>query len=227
MRKTASIVVIAVLGLAVLVGCRRPAAEQRRRERAERRAERLVEKLADAAGQDGAQVAGAMRAIKEAAEAMEAAEAAGPVEPVDFRKLREALPESAGPARRTSVSGEKSGIGGFQISRAEADYAVGDGRVRASIVDMGGAGTTATMMLAAWTMVEVDRETESAYEKTSTLDGHRSLERFNSEARSGSLDVLVGGRFLVELNGTRVSMDDLKTLFRHLDTDKLVSLLEE
>jgi hypothetical protein len=154
----------------------------------------------------------------------EAAEAAKTVETVDFRKLKELLPEKAGSAQRSSVAGEKTGMGGFQVSRAEADYAVGDGTVSVSISDLGGTGTPAGMMMAAWSMAEIDRETETGYEKTSMIQGHKAHEEYNTDRESGSVDVLVGGRFLVDLDGNQVTMDEMKEILGDLDLAKLASL---
>ena len=218
MRTRVTIMTILLLGAAGLWGCRRPSAEERKQAEAQERAAQAMQQMAEAAGQDGAQFVEAMERMQEAAEA------AGPVEPVDFRKLRETLPEAAGSARRTSAAGEKTGIGGFQVSRAEADYAVNGGSVRAVITDLGGTGTPAAMMMAAWTMAQIDRETESGYEKTSTINGHKAHEQYDNDAGSGSVEVLVGGRFLVELNGNQVSMEDIKGLLKHLDLDKLASM---
>jgi hypothetical protein len=84
----------------------------------------------------------------------------GTVDPVDFRKLKELLPNEVEGLKRTEATGEKSGAMGFIISRAEARYSDKDNKsVHLEILDTGGVAGVATMALAAWTMADIDKET--------------------------------------------------------------------
>lgn len=213
---------VVALGVIVLSGCGRKSAEEKAAEEA---AEAARQAAQAAPGMGGAMGQAAAQQYAEAVKNMEeAAQAAGAVETVDFRKLKELLPEKAGAAQRSSIAGEKSGMGGFQVSRAEAEYTVGEGNVNATITDLGGTGTPAAMMMAAWTMAQIDRETDAGYEKTSVIKGHKAHEQYDTVGRYGSLEVLVVGRFLVELKGNQVSMDDIKGVLDHMDLGKIASM---
>jgi hypothetical protein len=76
----------------------------------------------------------------------------------------------------------------------------------------------------AWGMVEIDRESETGYEKTGKLGGRKSYEKYDNASKAGELKVLVGSRFLVEITGENVAMDDLKGALGKLDLAKLESL---
>ena len=73
--------------------------------------------------------------------------------------------------------------------------------------------------------VEVDKETEDGYERTSTLGGHKVFEKFNKSSKRGEITALVGNRFVVEVEGNDVPMDTIKeTLSSKLDLAKLQAL---
>jgi hypothetical protein len=148
-----------------------------------------------------------------------------PVDPVDFRKLKELLPEEIAGFKRTEASGEKEGAMGFTISRAEARYkGDGDATLKLEILDTGGIAGVATMALAAWTMADIDKETETGYEKTTKLEGYKAYEKYNSQDKSGELNVLIADRYVVNVNGNNVSVEQLKSVLADLDLEKLGEL---
>ncbi|WP_221390067.1 hypothetical protein [Dyadobacter sp. NIV53] len=153
---------------------------------------------------------------------MKARESVGPI---DFRKLKELLPEEIAGFKRTEASGEKSGAMGFTISTAESKYK-GDGNssVKVEIFDTGGVAGVATMSLAAWTMADIDKETETGYEKTTKLEGHKAFEKYDAVNKSGELNVLVADRYVVNVNGNNVTVDKLKSILGDMDLEKLADL---
>lgn len=174
-------------------------------------------------------------AMKQGADAMAAASAMmgavmggdgkGAVEPVDFRLLKDLLPDSIAGLKRGEVSGERAGAAGIKVSHAEARYGEGGGtRLRLKITDAGTMSGFAGMASAAWAMVDIDRETDRGYEKTSTVGGRRMHEKWNSKDKRGEVDVIVGGRFIVELRGTGIEMNELKQAVSAVDFKKLEAL---
>jgi hypothetical protein len=160
-----------------------------------------------------------------AGEALGAALSGGrKVETVDFREIKALLPEDIAGMKRTEASGEKGGMGGFNVSTAEARYQ-GDpaGSLELKIVDMGGAGL-AGAGLAAWSMVEVDKETDSGHERTGKLDGRPFHEQYSSRDRSGEFAIVVAQRFLVEARGDAVELDTLKRAVAAVDLRKLEAM---
>ncbi len=152
---------------------------------------------------------------------------AGAVEPVDFRSLRDLLPEKIEGFERTDISGEKSGIMGIKISTAEATYTSDDGTIGIKITDMGGTGAPMQMMGAGWAMSEVDRETSTGYEKTTKIRGYKARESFENDPKHGTIEILVAGRFLVELDGYGFDMETVKKALDGIDLAGLESLAKE
>ena len=167
----------------------------------------------------------AVEAIQQLADKAKNMQTGEKVDPIDFRKLKELLPEEIAGLKRTEISGEKNGAAGFTISTADARYkGDGDASARIEIFDTGGIAGVGTMALAAWTMADIDKETETGYEKTTKLEGYKAFEKYNTESKSGELNVLVADRYVVNVNGDNITIDQLKAILGDLDLEKLAAL---
>jgi|KBSMisStaDraftv2_1062788.scaffolds.fasta_scaffold369484_1 hypothetical protein len=181
-----------------------------------------------AAAKAGAQAAQQQNAanLAQAMQMLGGQKAGGPrVEPVNFRELKALLPESLPGYKRTSANGEKAGAMGVVMSQANADYS-GDGGAHLSIkmIDIGSMAGAMGLTLAGWATVEIDRETETGYEKSTVIGGNKAFEKYDNRSKHGEVKVLVGNRFIVEVNGRDVKIDDLKAAVGKLDLGKLASL---
>jgi hypothetical protein len=86
------------------------------------------------------------------------------------------------------------------------------------------------MGMAHWLSVEVDRETDSGYERTREYDGYPAYETFEAkdgEIGSANLSVVVERRFIVQLNGADVRMEDVMRAADELDLDRLAKLAKQ
>ena len=144
-------------------------------------------------------------------------------EVVDFRKLKELLPEKLAGLERTAYRGEKAGALGFNLSTASAEYGDGNQELEATIVDFAGV-VSALMGMAAWSTVEMDREDENGYERTTKIEGYKAFEKYNSQARSGELSVLVEDRFIVTLKGRNIDEKAFRKAIEGLDMKKLARM---
>lgn len=142
----------------------------------------------------------------------------------DFRELKALLPPELPGMKRTSASGEKSGAMGMTVSFGEARYEGADGAyITIKITDMGGTGF-ASMMAAGWTMQEIDRESDTGYERTTTIGGHKAMEKFDTQYNNGSTELMVAGRFHVEVEGSEIKPENLQQAVGKLDLNKLAAL---
>jgi hypothetical protein len=195
---------------------------------AEKKVEQSAEQLGKQGAALGAQAAAtgmqaAAVAMENLARSMGKPGATGSL--VDFRDLKALLPETIGDLKRTSAEGEKSSAMGFGVSKATGKYkGDGKGRLRVELIDTAGVGGIA---IAAFGLagLEVDKETENGYERTSTVGGRKLFEKYNSKSRRGEIKALVGNRFVVEIDGDDVPMETLKdALTSKLDLAKLEAL---
>jgi hypothetical protein len=147
-------------------------------------------------------------------------------EVVDFRELKALLPESIGDLKRTNAEGEKTGAMGFTISKAEADYNSEDHSrsIDIEITDFTSATGIAGMAVWGWAMADIDKETESGYEKTTKYKGHKAFEKYNNQNQYGSLEVLVADRFMVSVDGNNVPMAVIKSAMDQIDISKLETM---
>lgn len=144
-------------------------------------------------------------------------------EVVDFRLLKDILPEQVGPLNRTSATGEKNSGMGFTISETRGKYASEDGnqRLEIEIKDMGSMKGWAGLAAWGWTMAEVDKETDTGYERTIEYKGHKGFEEFDSETQDGKIEVFVAKRYMVSVRGWDLPMDLVKEGLDQVDVGKL------
>lgn len=181
--------------------------------------EQAAKQLGDAARQGDVQQAG--EAMKQMGTALSGSMK---VEPVDFRALKDLLPDAIAGLRRTASEGSRTNVMGIASSKAEATYEDGKGgRIVLEVTDVGTlSGVTA--MAFAWVNVEIDKEGTSGYERTTTVNGRKAYERYDKASRTGELDVIVAGRFIVGAKATGVEMGVFKEAVAKLDLAKLEAL---
>jgi hypothetical protein len=146
------------------------------------------------------------------------------VQPVDFRKLKELLPEELDDMERKNASGEKSSMMGMGTSKAEGKYA-GEGTnqgIDISILDFGSMRGVA-MMGFGWAMVDIDNESERGYERTVKYEGNPAYVKYErgSDWSRGEMSVIVADRFVVTSKGNNVSDDDIRNAIERVDFDAL------
>jgi hypothetical protein len=148
------------------------------------------------------------------------------VTPIDQNVLKALLPDNLGGMPRTSFEATKGGVGVLQISKAQAHYGNDQGsNIDLSITDMG--GTRMLGVFAAWATVEEDKESDTGYEKMGKVDGRPVHQRFEKSGPHSDYETLIGGRFMVEANGSKVDMDTVRQAVASLDLAKLEALKDE
>lgn len=194
----------------------------------------IIDRLTNArpAAGDAAQVADADGGIGAATQQMaEDADAGVTIEPVDFRALRDLLPEEVAGLPRVEAGGEKSGTMGLMISKATGEYRsparqgdadTPDPAISVTVTDLGALRGAEMMGHAGWTTTVIDRETSTGYERTATHEGHPSFEKFDSaQTPTGEIHVLVAQRFMIEVRGQDAEMDHIKQALARIDIARL------
>lgn len=151
------------------------------------------------------------------------------VEAVDFRKLKELLPEELDGMKRKNAKGEKTNSFGMKVSQSEGKYESEDGQqnIKITIIDLGSMKGLAGMALFAWTMADIDKETDDGYEKTTEFKGYKAFEKYNNSDKSGDLEVIVGDRFMVKGEGWGVEMSAIQDAVGAVDLGALEDMKDE
>jgi len=112
----------------------------------------------------------------------------------------------------------------FAYSQAEVRYNKGDARIEMKLVDSGFNQmlfTPFAMMMQAG----YEKETQSGYEKSATVAGMPGWEKWNTEGKDGSVNALVGKRFLLSIEGNNVAdVKALHAIAAKIDMNKLAAL---
>lgn len=148
------------------------------------------------------------------------------VEVVDHAKLKAQLPESLPGFKRTKFDGQKVSVMGYKMSTAEARFKSDTGgTMQISISDIGGLVDTAKMGVAAWASLDVDKETENGYEKTTKYRGYKAMEKVDHKEKEASLSLILADRFVVSAKGYKMELGGVKAIVDRLDL-KAISKLE-
>jgi hypothetical protein len=208
-------------GLVILsmFGCSQHTNEKQLEE-ASKKMEEAGKKMEEAAKQGAA---GMGEAMKKMGEALGTA-AGKKVTPVDFRELKALLPEALPGMKRTQAEGERAAAMGLNISKAEGEYQKDRSSVHISLMDMGTLSGMAAMATVGWAMAEIDKETETGYEKTSIYKGYKSHEEYNRKSQNGEVTVLVADRFVVEVRGNNLPMEGIMAALGTVDLSKLAAM---
>jgi hypothetical protein len=144
---------------------------------------------------------------------------------VDFRDLKALLPADLPGMRRTAASGERNGAMGMTVATAEGQYQGDDGaEITIKITDMGGTGALGGIMQYGWASMEVDKETETGFERSTTIAGHKAIEKYDTQDQGGETQVLVSKHFTVEVSGSNVTAEQIRAAVEKVDLAKLATL---
>lgn len=144
---------------------------------------------------------------------------------VDFREMRALLPEEAAGLPRSSARGKKTGAFGANVSAATGDYGeAGTPQLEIQITDLAALGPLAALADFGWTSAEIESEGDDGYEWTTQYKGRRGVEKYRTIDRTGSVKVMVAGRFMVEVKGDKIDPAQLRAAAEAIDFDALERL---
>jgi hypothetical protein len=145
------------------------------------------------------------------------------VEPVNFQSLKALLPASLPGMQRTGTQGSQQQAVGVKSSSASAQYQGSQGaHVEIKISDM--SGVSGLMDLAGALDQNSESESDTGYEKDSTVNGRRVHEKYDNPSRHGELSVILAKRFEVDVSGDSTDMSALLQDLLNVDLDRLEAM---
>jgi len=158
-----------------------------------------------------------------------AADAAAPLPARAPAEMKALLPEQLAGLPRTAVEATSQPMGqAYTIALGEADYRDGDRRLWLSIADYTELPTPNGMLPGAqWLMFDMSKESDTGYEKRTTVSGFPALEKL--ERRSDGtvrceVQMVVGSRFLLTAKSLKLTMDELKSAIATLNPDAMADM---
>jgi hypothetical protein len=211
---------LAVVG-ALLGGACGKSAEQKQAEETARAVEEAAKKMEEAgkkleeagkemekSGQAGAEsMAKGLEAMAQGFGALAGAQNGKTVEPVSFKELQTAFGVLPG-WEMGKPTGERM-TAPVTFSSAKVTYRKGDAEIRATLTDSG----FNQLLFIPFTMAMTagyERETESGYEKSTSVAGFPGMEKWDSDGKAGEVSAFVNKRFILQLEGS--NLEDTKVL---------------
>ena len=216
---------VLIVGMVVLAGAAAcgKSKEEKAAEQTAAAAQQMAEgaqKMAEAAQGGAAQ--GVAQMMQGMAQMGQAANNGQPVQVVDYEKLKELIPDVGG-WEKSNVKGSQSGMGGFSVSKAEADYKKGDAHIDLEITD----SSFNPLLTAAFSMfgLNYSERSDEGYKKGTKVGGFPAYEEWNKDSKHAELNVLVGGRFIVHANGSDVdNAEAVQAVVNAINLQKLAAL---
>ena len=178
---------------------------------------------ADATKQATQDMAKGLEAMAQGMAAAGAATGDGkPVDPVSFHDLQALFPDLDG-WTKGKPHGERM-TAPFPYSQADVSYEKGDSRLELKIID----SANHQLLVAPYTMflaAGYEKETDNGYEKSTKVGGEPGWEKWDSEAKHGELNAIVGKRYIIQTTGSNIADNKvLQDLVAKTDLSKLAAM---
>lgn len=148
--------------------------------------------------------------------------------PVPFRELEAVLPERIDGFRLTSREGGSGGAMGFRLSAVEAEYEGDrDAEIEVEIMDIGALPVIGSGTFAEWLSLEMDEESDRGWARTIEYRGYPAMEEFrrtDGDRGRANFSYLVENRFVVDIEGDGITVDELYEIRDRIDTEALADL---
>jgi hypothetical protein len=145
------------------------------------------------------------------------------VPPVDFERLIALLPDAPAGWTKGKPKGDQTATS-RAISRAEADYEKGDSSINLEITDTA-FDKTYLAPLSFTLAAHYSERHGSGYAKSEQIGSSPGFEKWDADAKSAEVTVLVGNRIVVTAKGRNVdNVDASRALVLAVDQGKLAAL---
>jgi len=148
-------------------------------------------------------------------------------EAVDFRKLKELVPAELSGMKRSSCNGERNKVGEMSISQVTASFKKDDNdgspKVELTVIDYSNL-EMAKGMAAAWTTIEIDKDSDDGFEKTVKVKGNPGFFTWRKDGKRGEVQLMVGQRYIMTVQTDNIASDDVIKTVEALPLDKLAAL---
>ena len=148
---------------------------------------------------------------------------------VDFRRLKEMMPEELVGLKRTDNSGEKISMGEYKVSVARADYGKENDEsenppsINVEVTDFGATPSMGEAM-AVWAKLDIDQEGDDGYQKTVKYADQPGMENFQTDGKHGTLQIYVANRYIISITTSNLDAENLKKIAEAYPLKKLAEL---
>jgi hypothetical protein len=137
------------------------------------------------------------------------------------------MPAELNGLKRSECKGEKNKVAEMSISQVTAKFKKGDEdgapEIEVQVIDYSNV-QMAEGLSAAWTALEIDKESDSGFEKTVKVAGNPGFLTWKKDDKHGQLQLLVGKRFILSLQTHNLPLEQVLKIAEALALDKLAAL---
>lgn len=141
-----------------------------------------------------------------------------PVEPVSFKELIGYLPQAPQNWKADKPMGETTSISKYSISQVSRVYTQDDKEIMVSIFDWAFNAALYTPFLLT---TEFSQESTEGYNKGIKIGDIPGREEYTYSSKKGSLNLLVDGRFFVQIDGQDIEEKELREWWELIDHKSL------
>ncbi len=143
--------------------------------------------------------------------------------PADFKLLLPLLPEPPQGWKADPAEGSTDNLGETEITTVHRDYLQGDATATTSISILDSVANPGYVeaTTAAWNTDTTDAE---GYTKSINLEDMPGFETFENEGKHGSLWLVVGKRYILQIEITGQEPAELQTWLKRIDLKKLAEV---
>jgi hypothetical protein len=145
------------------------------------------------------------------------------VNPVDFHALKDLLPGALPGMQRVNAEGSSQAAMGMKSSEATATYQGTTGaRAEIKIADV--SAVAGLMDAASGIAQSINSESDTGYERNTTIGGQPVHEKFDNRSKHGELSAIVAKRFAVNVTGDSIDMSTLEQYAGAIDFSRLEAM---
>jgi len=145
------------------------------------------------------------------------------VDPVDFHALKDLLPGALPGMQRVNAEGSSQAAMGMKSSEATATYQGTTGaRAEIKIADV--SAVAGLMDAASGIAQSINSESDTGYERNTTIGGQPVHEKFDNRSKHGELSAIVAKRFAVNVTGDSLDMSTLEQYAGAIDFSRLEAM---
>ena len=141
-----------------------------------------------------------------------------PVDPVSFKELIKYLPKAPPNWTAAKPMGETTSISKYSISQVSQAYSQDSKEITVSIFDWAFNAALYTPFLLT---TEFSQESTEGYNKGIKINDVPGREEYTYSSKKGSLNLLVDGRFFVQIDGRDIEEQELREWWKLIDRKSL------
>lgn len=137
----------------------------------------------------------------------------------DYNVLIPLFPEILSFTGKQTTGGENYKMGAGMVATATASYSHNDRRFNVTIHDVGD-NTELLSDIAKWNSFTANEDNEEGIHKNLKINDNPAFIHYDKTRKSGSISMIQGGRFIIDISGRNIKPEDLDLALDNLKVER-------